>query len=158
MDSQQVQQASDNGWVLIVLAIVSSATFLPQLVKVLGLIINYFKSKSDKSVQARQEKTESLEEENRRLRSEKDLDYAKMKSDLDQLRDAYFNMREELIEFRGTVKSLDSENTKLKNELVKKETALEHARNEARRWKDKYNQLQNENYKKIERRNLNENN
>ncbi len=158
MDSQQVQQASENGWVLIVLAIVSSATFLPQLIKGLGLFINYFKSKSDKSVQARQEKTESLEEENRRLRSEKDLDYAKMKSDLDQLRDAYFNMREELIEFRGTVKSLDSENTKLKNEIVKKETALEHARNEARRWKDKYNQLQNENYKKIERRNLNENN
>lgn len=133
-------------WVLIALSIIGSATFLPQIIKFAGLFINFFKSKSDKSMQAKQEKTESLEEENRRLRNEKDNDYAKIKIDLEQLRDAYFNMREELIEFKGNVKALNNENTLLKTELDKKEKALEHARNEARNWKDKYDNLLKINY------------
>lgn len=142
MDKQQLQQASDNGLVLVLLAMISSATFIPQLVKLAGFIINFFKAKSDKSMQSEKERNESLEEENRRLRSEKDQDYATMKKDLDELRTNYFDMREEFIELKGTVKSLDYENSRLKNELEKKEKALDHARNEAKNWKDKYTQLQ----------------
>lgn len=144
--SQQLQQSSDNGLVLVLLAMIGSATFIPGLIKLAGLIINFFKSKSDKSIQSEKDRNEALEKENRQLRSEKDKDHAAIKKEMEELRTNYFNLREDLIDLKGTVTALDNENSRLKKDNIQLEKALEHAKNEAKNWKDKYTQLQLEHH------------